>query len=89
MAETAYRVRSPANAERLLKGVAQVPRARHPSGRSSSNEVAFTDDGGVDYCSWPDDRMMLARINRLIGEALREPGVGIGKPEPLGQNLSG
>ena len=51
--------------------------------------VTFTDDGWTDYCSWSDDRTMLARINRLIGEALREPGVGIGKPEPLGQNLSG
>ena len=51
--------------------------------------VTFTDDAWADYCSWSDDRRMLARINRLIGEALREPGVGIGKPEPLGQNLSG
>ncbi len=32
--------------------------------------VAFTDDGWADYCSWSDDRKMLARINRLIGEAL-------------------
>jgi toxin YoeB len=51
--------------------------------------VTFTDDAWADYCSWSDDRKMLARINRLIGEALREPGAGIGKPEPLGQNLSG
>lgn len=41
------------------------------------------------YRSMSDDRTMLARINRLISESLREPGVGIGKPEPLGQNLSG
>ena len=52
-------------------------------------KVTFTDDAWADYCSWSDDRKMLTRINRLIGEALREPGVGIGKPEPLGQNLSG
>ena len=51
--------------------------------------VTFTDDAWADYCSWSDDRKMLTRINRLIGEALREPGAGIGKPEPLGQNLSG
>ena len=51
--------------------------------------VTFTGDAWADYCSWSDDRKMLARINRLIGEALRKPGVGIGKPEPLGQNLSG
>jgi len=51
--------------------------------------VTFTDDAWANYCSWSDDRKMLARVNRLIGEALREPGVGIGKPEPLDQNLSG
>ena len=28
-------------------------------------------------------------IPQTIVDALREPGVGIGKPEPLGQNLSG
>ena len=49
--------------------------------------VTFTDDAWADYSSWSDDRKTLARINRLIGEALREPGVG--KPEPLGQNLAG
>lgn len=32
---------------------------------------------------------MLRRINRLIDEAGRDPGVGIGKPEPLAQNLRG
>lgn len=51
--------------------------------------VVFTDDGWDEYCSWSDDRKILARINRLIDESLRDPGTGIGKPEPLGQNLSG
>jgi toxin YoeB len=51
--------------------------------------VTFTDDAWDDYCSWSEDRKMLARINRLIDESLRDPAVGIGKPEPLGQNLSG
>ena len=51
--------------------------------------VTFTEDGWADYSSWSDDRKMLARINRLTGEALREPGAVIGKPEPLGRNLSG
>ncbi len=32
---------------------------------------------------------MLRRINRMIEEALREPGQGIGKPERLTENLSG
>src|SRR4030095_7880214 len=42
-----------------------------------------------DYTSWADDRKMLRRINRLIEESARDPAVGIGKPEPLSQNLSG
>jgi len=32
---------------------------------------------------------MLRRINRLIGEAGRDPAAGIGRPEPLAQNLRG
>jgi toxin YoeB len=32
---------------------------------------------------------MLRRINRMIGETLRDPGQGIGKPERLTENLSG
>ncbi len=51
--------------------------------------VTFTDDGGTDCCSCSDDRKMLARAYQLIDEALREPGVGIGKPNPLGENFSG
>jgi toxin YoeB len=35
------------------------------------------------------DRQTLKRINRLIGEALRDPAEGIGKPEPLKQALAG
>lgn len=32
---------------------------------------------------------MLVRLNRLIDEALRAPGEGTGKPEPLSGDLSG
>jgi toxin YoeB len=32
---------------------------------------------------------MLARINRLIREASRDPGTGAGKPERLSGDLSG
>jgi toxin YoeB len=51
--------------------------------------VNFSSSGWEDYCSWADDRKMLRRINRLIDEAHRDPAAGIGKPEPLTQNLSG
>ena len=51
--------------------------------------VVFTSTGWEDYTSWADDRKMLHRINRLIAEAGRHPATGVGKPEALGQNLSG
>jgi toxin YoeB len=51
--------------------------------------VTFSSHGWDDYTSWSDDRKTLRRINRLIEEALRDPGVGTGKPERLSGNLSG
>ena len=35
------------------------------------------------------DRKLLKRINQLVQDILREPYEGIGKPEPLKDNLSG
>jgi toxin YoeB len=46
-------------------------------------------DGGEDYTSWANERTILKRLNRMIEEAARDPGIGIGKPERLSQNLSG
>ncbi|WP_131746077.1 Txe/YoeB family addiction module toxin [Frankia sp. Cppng1_Ct_nod] len=51
--------------------------------------IVFTSRAWADYTSWVDDRTMLRRINRLIEESARDLAVGIGKPEPLSQNLSG
>ncbi len=43
-----------------------------------------------DYLYWQtQDRKTLKRINALIQDALRNPFTGIGKPEPLRENLSG
>jgi len=50
---------------------------------------AFTDVAWSQYCSWTDDRKTLQRINRMIDEALRDPGFGIGKPERLSGDLAG
>ncbi|MFI7586709.1 Txe/YoeB family addiction module toxin [Spongisporangium articulatum] len=52
-------------------------------------KVAFTADGWEDYTSWAGERAILKRVNRMIGEASRDPGVGIGKPERLAHNFSG
>ncbi|MFP4130803.1 Txe/YoeB family addiction module toxin [Thiohalospira sp.] len=42
-----------------------------------------------DYLSWQQDRRQLKRIHRLLQECLRTPYEGIGKPEPLRENLAG
>ncbi len=43
-----------------------------------------------DYTYWQtQDKKTLKRINALINDTLREPFDGIGKPEPLKENLSG
>ena len=51
-------------------------------------KISFTRDGWEDYISWTNERTILKRINRMIEEAARDPGAGIGKPERLSHNLS-
>jgi toxin YoeB len=51
--------------------------------------LVFDKHGWDDYTSWANEPKMIKRINRLIAEAIRDPGVGTGKPERLGENLSG
>ena len=43
-----------------------------------------------DYLYWQqNDKQILKRINELIKDCLRQPFSGIGKPEPLKENLRG
>lgn len=43
-----------------------------------------------EYLSWQkEDKKTLKRINMLIKDIQRSPYEGIGKPEPLKENLSG
>ncbi|HLN17885.1 MAG TPA: Txe/YoeB family addiction module toxin [Acidimicrobiales bacterium] len=52
--------------------------------------LVFTPHGWADHLYWQkSDRAMLKRLNRLLGDALRDPFVGIGKPEPLRHVLNG
>ena len=52
--------------------------------------LVFTANGWADYTHWQTaDRAMLRRINRLMDESLRDPTVGIGKPERLRHLLAG
>ena len=55
-----------------------------------SGELAWTDAAWKDYLYWQtQDKKTLKRINKLITECKRSPFEGIGKPEPLKENLSG
>ena len=53
-------------------------------------KLVFTSAAWRDYVIWQaEDTAIANRINSLIGECLRTPFTGIGKPEPLKRNLSG
>jgi toxin YoeB len=55
-----------------------------------SRKLAWTAEAWHDYLFWQgQDKKTLKRINRLIAEASRTPFTGIGKPEPLKENLTG
>ena len=50
----------------------------------------WTENAWQDYIYWQtEDRKTLKKINRLIEDVSRNGNNGIGKPEPLGGELSG
>ncbi|SEK92653.1 toxin YoeB [Pseudobutyrivibrio ruminis] len=52
--------------------------------------LLWEDRGWDDYLYWQtQDKKTLKRINALIKDAQRDPYNGIGKPEPLKENLGG
>ena len=52
--------------------------------------LTWTHTTWKEYVEWQDiDRKMVRKINELIKECLRTPFEGIGKPEPLKNELSG
>jgi toxin YoeB len=56
----------------------------------SNRKLAWTDEAWKDYIYWQNqDKKTLKRINKLIQETKKQPFEGIGKPEPLKENLSG
>ncbi|GAB6069220.1 Txe/YoeB family addiction module toxin [Thiomicrorhabdus hydrogeniphila] len=53
-------------------------------------KLEWTQIAWEQYVYWQgQDKKTLKRINRLIQEVLRAPFEGIGKPEPLKENLTG
>ncbi len=52
--------------------------------------LAWTKESWSDYVYWQtQDKKTLKRINKLITNTQRLPYTGIGKPEPLKENLAG
>lgn len=52
--------------------------------------LAWTKEAWKDYLYWQkQDRKTLRRINKLLSDTQRSPFKGVGKPEPLKENLSG
>ena len=52
--------------------------------------LAWTKEACSDYVYWQgQDKKTLKRINKLIFDTQRNPFEGIGKPEPLKENLAG
>lgn len=52
--------------------------------------LVFSSAAWADYVQWQaQEASITARINLLIGECLRHPFTGTGKPEPLKRNLTG
>ncbi len=56
----------------------------------SNRILAWTDEAWDSYVYWQSqDKKTLKRINKLIKATKSNPFQGIGKPEPLKENLSG
>lgn len=55
-----------------------------------SNNILFTDRAWEEYCYWQSqDKKTLKKINQLLSDIKRNNFTGIGKPEPLKNELSG
>ncbi len=53
-------------------------------------QVLWHESGWDDYIWWQSqDKKILKRINALIKDMQRTPYEGLGKPEPLKENLTG
>ena len=88
--ETAYLLRSPENARRLL---ASIDRLEHGGGIEQGPagvKFVWDESAWADYVWWQaQDRKVLKRINALIADIQRNGNEGIGKPEPLKHGFQG
>ena len=55
-----------------------------------SRRVTFTPEAWEEYLYWQShDKQILKKVNQLLKDSQRDPFSGIGKPEPLKNDLSG
>ena len=53
-------------------------------------KITFTENAFAEYLYWQaQDKKTLRRINALLKDIARSPFDGLGKPEPLREDLSG
>ncbi len=78
-----------ANDEALRTGVGWLRRRARSLRLIDTVRLVITPEGREDYESWSDERKILQRLNRMIDEATRDAGAGIGKPERLSGDLAG
>lgn len=54
------------------------------------NNIMFTEKAWEEYCYWQmQDKRPLKKINQLLADIKRNNHEGIGKPEPLKNQLNG
>lgn len=54
------------------------------------NNIMFSNRAWEEYCYWQkQDKKTLKRINQLLTDIKRNGFIGMGKPEPLKNNLGG
>ncbi|MCW2239458.1 Txe/YoeB family addiction module toxin [Azospirillum canadense] len=53
-------------------------------------KLVWSEDSWAEYLHWQEhDPKMVERINELLKDSKRNPFKGLGKPEPLKENLKG
>jgi toxin YoeB len=56
----------------------------------AQRNLVFTTESWDDYTYWiSQDKKTLKKINKLIADIVRNPFLGLGKPEPLKENYAG
>ncbi|MBA1290554.1 Txe/YoeB family addiction module toxin [Pseudomonas japonica] len=70
--------------------MSQKTKQQNKKAATENVQVSFTPIGWEDFEHWRStDPKIHAEICRLIGECMRTPFEGLGKPEPLKGDLSG